>query len=102
MIAHVKPLAAAVTELVSAEDGYELFLTGFACNTGATDAKITVYAVGASEEPAAGMELYSELPLQHNDTFAFTPIHLESGESLHILCDTGDVVFTVTGQRLVK
>ncbi len=102
MIAHIKPSAGTTALLAGAEAGFELFLTGFACNTGSADAKITVYAVGSGESPGAGMELYSELPLQHNDTFAFTPIHLESGESLHVRCSTDDVVFTATGQRLTK
>ena len=102
MIVNNKPAVDAVSELVSAESGFELFLTCFACNTGSADAVITVYAVPAEGTPGVGTEVYYELPLMAKDTFAFTPLHLDSGESVHVKSSTGEVVFTATGQRLVK
>lgn len=102
MILHVQPGLENTVELVKAESGYSLFLTGWACNTGNNNAKITVYAVGAGESYAAGMELYKDLPLPFNDTFSFTPVHLEEGEALYVATNNPDVVFSVTGQRMAK
>lgn len=102
MIARSKPAADTVAELVTADTGTSLFLTGWACNTGPEKSLITVYALSDGETAEDGRELYHDLVVPKNDTFSFTPIHLEDGESVHVKSSTGEVVFTVTGQRMAK
>ena len=102
MIYRSKPAAAATATLVVIGQGKEAFLTGWACNKGTAEDYIYVYALKSGETATADTELYSKLRVPPNDTFTFTPVHLDAGESLVVMSQNGTVVFTVTGQEVAK
>ena len=100
MIYRLKPAANTVGSLCLIDAGKEAFLTGWACNKSATVADlITIYALKSGETDTTDKEIYSNLPVPANDTFSFTPIHLEPGESLRVKSQNGTTVFTLTGQE---
>ena len=102
MIHRAKPAAATAANLVTVSQGKEIFLTGWACNKGTADDYIYVYALKSGETDTADKELYSKLRIPANDTFTFTPVHLDAGESLVVMSQNGSVVFTLTGQEVAK
>ena len=102
MIYRVKPAAAAAATLISVAQGKEAYLTGWACNKGVADDYIYVYALKSGESVTTDTELYNKLRIPANDTFTFTPVHLDAGESLVVMSQNGTVVFTVTGQEVAK
>ena len=102
MIHRLKPAAGVEGELCNVAQGKELFLTGWVCNTGAAVEYVTVYALKAGEAISADTELYHNLKVPANDTFTFTPIHLDAGESIRVKAQNGTAVFTLTGQEVTK
>lgn len=103
MIYRSKPAAATAATLATIASGKEAYLTGWACNKSATvEDYIYVYALKAGESVTTDTELYSKLRVPANDTFTFTPIHLDAGESLVVMSQNGTVVFTLTGQEVAK
>lgn len=103
MIYRLKPAANVVGSLCQVDQGKEAFLTGWVCNKSTSVADvITVYALKSGETDVTDKELYSNLPIPANDTFTFTPIHLEQGESLRVKSQNGTTVFTLTGQEVAR
>jgi len=103
MIYRLKPVAATVGVLVQVQQGKECYLTGWACNKSETAVDyIYVYVLKAGETDITDTEIYSKLKIPRNDTFTFTPLHLDAGESVHVKSQNGTVVFTLTGQEVAK
>ena len=103
MIYRLKPAAATVGALAQVPAGKECYLTGWACNTSVALAdSICVYVLKSGETDITNTEIYSELKVPANDTFSFTPLHLDAGESVHVKSKNGTTVFTLTGQEVAK
>lgn len=100
MIKHASPAVGEMAEIYTVPVAREAYFTGWACNTTDNAVNITVYVVARGGVPEAGTELYSGLRVDPHDTFAWSPMHLQSEESVYVAASTEGVVFSITGQEL--